>query len=63
MVGQYLPKKPKFTFCCSALKKQIFLTSKQGLNDIYTGSATPNSAADNLSSSFEDFFTDDQNPE
>jgi hypothetical protein len=63
MVGQYLPKKSKFTFCCSALKKQIFLTSKQGLNDIYTGSATPNYAADNLSSSFEDFFTNDQNPE
>jgi hypothetical protein len=30
MVEHYLPKKPKFTFCYSALKRQIFLTSKQG---------------------------------
>jgi hypothetical protein len=30
MVGQYLQKKLKFNFCYSALKKQIFLTSKQG---------------------------------
>jgi hypothetical protein len=31
MVGQYLPNKPKFTFCYSALKTQIFLTSNQDL--------------------------------
>jgi hypothetical protein len=29
MVGQYLPKKPKFTFCYSAVERQIFLASKQ----------------------------------
>jgi hypothetical protein len=33
MVGQYLPKKRKLTFWYSALKRQIFLTSKQGLSD------------------------------
>jgi hypothetical protein len=32
MVGQYLPKKLKFTFCYNTLKRQIFLTSKQGLS-------------------------------
>jgi hypothetical protein len=31
MAGQYLPKKPKFTFCYSVLERKIFLTSKQGL--------------------------------
>jgi hypothetical protein len=31
MVGQYLPKKSKFTFCYGAVKRQIFLTSKQAL--------------------------------
>jgi hypothetical protein len=30
MVGQYLPKKPKFTFCYNVLKRQIFLTTKRG---------------------------------
>jgi hypothetical protein len=33
MVGLYLPKKPKFTFCYSALKMQIFLTPKQGIGN------------------------------
>jgi hypothetical protein len=32
MVWQYLPKKLKFTFCYNTLKRQIFLTSKQGLS-------------------------------
>jgi hypothetical protein len=35
MVGQYLSKKPKCTFCYSVLKRQFFLTSKQGLIEKY----------------------------
>jgi hypothetical protein len=42
MVGQYLPKKSKFTFCYSVLKKQNFLTTKQGLSQqiIFLGKVT-----------------------
>jgi hypothetical protein len=32
MIGQYLIKKLKLNFCYSVLKRQFFLTSKQGLN-------------------------------